>query len=125
QDCIVMPICKDASYFYSPSKDVGNSEPKSVADVQKEIEDGPDNEKGEKDKSEDDRSPKEVNIARQHVNTASPKVNIGRFKLNIVDPSVNTASLYDQDSPKDMFILWELAIHLKPLMVSSSVIKMN
>ncbi|GJV60829.1 ribonuclease H-like domain-containing protein [Tanacetum coccineum] len=105
QDCIVMPICKDASYFYSPSKDVGNSEPKSVADVQKEIEDGPDNEKGEKDKSEDDRSPKEVNIARQHVNTASPKVNIGRFKLNIVDPSVNTASLYDQDSPKDMFIM--------------------
>ncbi|GJZ08620.1 putative ribonuclease H-like domain-containing protein [Tanacetum coccineum] len=30
QDCIVMPIWKDASYFDSPSKDVDNGEPKSV-----------------------------------------------------------------------------------------------
>ncbi|GJR76217.1 putative ribonuclease H-like domain-containing protein [Tanacetum coccineum] len=29
QDCIVMPLWKDASYFDSPSKDVGNGEPKS------------------------------------------------------------------------------------------------
>ncbi|GKE70362.1 hypothetical protein Tco_1528434 [Tanacetum coccineum] len=35
QDCIVMPIWKDASYFDSPSKDVGNGEPKSAADNQK------------------------------------------------------------------------------------------
>ncbi|GJX16618.1 retrovirus-related pol polyprotein from transposon TNT 1-94 [Tanacetum coccineum] len=69
------------------------------------VEDGPDNENDEKDKYEDDSSPKEVNIARQHVNTANPKVNTGRFKLNTVDPSVNTASSYDQDSPKDMFIM--------------------
>ncbi|GKA48619.1 ribonuclease H-like domain-containing protein [Tanacetum coccineum] len=34
-----------------------------------------------------------------------PKVNTGHFKLNTVDPSVNTASSYDQDSPKDMFIM--------------------
>ncbi|GJY94976.1 putative ribonuclease H-like domain-containing protein [Tanacetum coccineum] len=81
QDCIVMPIWKDASYFDSPSKDVGNGEPKSATDDQKQ----------------------EVNTARQHVNTASPEVNIGRFKLNTVDPSVNTASSYDPDSPKDMF----------------------
>ncbi|GJT88125.1 putative ribonuclease H-like domain-containing protein [Tanacetum coccineum] len=105
QDCIVMPIWKDASYFDSPSKDVGNGEPKFVADVQKQVKDGPDNENDEKDKSEDDSSPKEVNIAGQHVNTASPEVKFGRFKLNTVDPSVNTASSYDQDSPKDMFIM--------------------
>ncbi|GKA22381.1 putative ribonuclease H-like domain-containing protein [Tanacetum coccineum] len=105
QDCIVMPIWKDASYFDSPSKDVGNGEPKSAADDQKQVEDGPDNENDEKDKSEDDSSPKEVNTAGQHVNTASPEVNTGRFKLNIVDPSVNTASSYDQDSPKDMFTM--------------------
>ncbi|GJU92508.1 putative ribonuclease H-like domain-containing protein [Tanacetum coccineum] len=105
QDCIVMPIWKDASYFDSPSKDVGNGEPKFVADVQKQVKDGPDNENDEKDKSEDDSSPKEVNIAGQHVNTASPEVKFGRFKLNTADPSVNTASSYDQDSPKDMFIL--------------------
>ncbi|GJU11030.1 putative ribonuclease H-like domain-containing protein [Tanacetum coccineum] len=63
QDCIVMPIWKDASYFDSTSKDVGNSEPKSVADDQKQVKDDPDNENDEKDKSEDDSSPKEVNIA--------------------------------------------------------------
>ncbi|GKC67512.1 putative ribonuclease H-like domain-containing protein, partial [Tanacetum coccineum] len=103
QDCIVMPIWKDASYFDSPSKDVGNGEPKSAADDQKKVEDGPDNETGEKDKSEDDSSPKEVNTAGKHVNIASPEVNTGRFKLNTVDPSVNTASSYDPDNPKDMF----------------------
>ncbi|GJW79085.1 hypothetical protein Tco_0140767 [Tanacetum coccineum] len=105
QDCIVMPIWKDASYFDSPSKDVGNGEPKSATDDQKQVEDGPHNESDEKDKSEDDSSPKEVNAAGQHVNTASPEVNTGHFKLNIVDPLVNIASLYDPDSPKDMFKL--------------------
>ncbi|GJW13619.1 putative ribonuclease H-like domain-containing protein [Tanacetum coccineum] len=105
QDCIVMPIWKDASYFDSPSKDIGNGEPKSAADDQKQVEDGPDNENYEKDKYEDDSSPKEVNTAGQHVNTTSLKVNIVRFKLNTVDPSVNTASSYDQDSPKDMFTM--------------------
>ncbi|GJV62630.1 uncharacterized mitochondrial protein-like protein [Tanacetum coccineum] len=55
QDCIVMPIWKDDSYFDSPSKDVSNSEPKSVANDQKQVEDGPDNENDEKDKSEDEK----------------------------------------------------------------------
>ncbi|GJX42700.1 putative ribonuclease H-like domain-containing protein [Tanacetum coccineum] len=105
QDCIVMQIWKDASYFDSPSKDVGNDEPKSAADDQEQVEDGPHNESDEKDKPEDDSSPNEVNAARQHVTTASPKVNTGRFKLNTVDPSVNTASSYDPDSPNDMFKL--------------------
>ncbi|GJY47940.1 putative ribonuclease H-like domain-containing protein [Tanacetum coccineum] len=105
QDCIVMPIWKDASYFDSPSKDVGNGEPKSATDDQKQVEDGPHNESDEKDKSEDDSSPKEVNVAGQHVNTTSLEVNNGRFKLNTVDPSVITASSNDQDSPKDMFKL--------------------
>ncbi|GJZ25899.1 hypothetical protein Tco_0570152 [Tanacetum coccineum] len=31
----------DASYFDSPSKDVGNGEPKSATDDQNQIEDGP------------------------------------------------------------------------------------
>ncbi|GJW39831.1 putative ribonuclease H-like domain-containing protein [Tanacetum coccineum] len=95
----------DASYFDSPSKDVGNGEPKSAADDQKQVEDGPDNENDEKDKSEDDSSPKEVNAAGQHFNIASPEVNTGRFKLNTIDPSVNTASSYELDSPKDKFKL--------------------
>ncbi|GJX45577.1 putative ribonuclease H-like domain-containing protein [Tanacetum coccineum] len=50
QDCIVMPIWKDASYFDSPSKDVDNGEPKSATDDQKQDEDGLDNENDEKDK---------------------------------------------------------------------------
>ncbi|GJZ06828.1 hypothetical protein Tco_0540621 [Tanacetum coccineum] len=31
QDCIVMPIWKDTSYFDSPTKDVDNGEPKTIA----------------------------------------------------------------------------------------------
>ncbi|GJR13982.1 putative ribonuclease H-like domain-containing protein [Tanacetum coccineum] len=37
QDCIVMPICKDTSYFDSPTKDVDNGEPKTADDAQKQI----------------------------------------------------------------------------------------
>ncbi|GKF29853.1 putative ribonuclease H-like domain-containing protein, partial [Tanacetum coccineum] len=69
------------------------------------IKDGPDNENDEKEKYEDDSSSKEFNTAGQHVNTACLEVNTGRFKLNTVGPLVNTASSYDQDSPKDMFTM--------------------
>ncbi|GKD05455.1 putative ribonuclease H-like domain-containing protein, partial [Tanacetum coccineum] len=74
QDCIVMPIWKDALYFDSSSKDVSNGKPNPVADDQKQVEDDPHNETDEKDKSEDDSSSKEVNAAGQHVNTASPEI---------------------------------------------------
>ncbi|GKG53573.1 hypothetical protein Tco_0554973, partial [Tanacetum coccineum] len=36
----MMPIWKDASYFDSPSKQMGNDEPKSTFDDPKEDEDG-------------------------------------------------------------------------------------
>ncbi|GJR20119.1 putative ribonuclease H-like domain-containing protein [Tanacetum coccineum] len=49
--------------FDLPSEDVGNGEPKFAADDQKHAEDGPHNESDEKDKFEDDSSPKEVNAA--------------------------------------------------------------
>ncbi|GKC70117.1 putative ribonuclease H-like domain-containing protein [Tanacetum coccineum] len=100
-----VPVAADASYFDSPPKDVGNGKPKSVVDDQKQVEDGSDNENDKKDKYEDDSSPKEVNTDGQNVNTASHEVNTGCFKLNIVDPSVNNASSYDQDSPKYMFTM--------------------
>ncbi|GKB53211.1 putative ribonuclease H-like domain-containing protein, partial [Tanacetum coccineum] len=77
QHYIVMPIWKDASYFDSLSKDVDDGEPQSAADDQKKVEDGLDNE----------------NYAKDNI------------KLNAVGPSVNTASSYDQDSPKDMFTM--------------------
>ncbi|GKA73119.1 hypothetical protein Tco_0779335 [Tanacetum coccineum] len=103
QDCIVMPICKDASYFDSLSKDINSGEPKSAVDEQKQVKDGLDNENNAKDKSVNDSSPKEVNATGQHVNTVSLDITTSSFKLNVVGPSVNTASSYDQDSPKDMF----------------------
>nr|GEX14269.1 hypothetical protein [Tanacetum cinerariifolium] len=56
QDYIVMPIWKDASYFDLPSKDV---------------EDGTHNDGDDNDKSEDDSSPKEVNVAGQHIEPTS------------------------------------------------------
>ncbi|GKE79381.1 putative ribonuclease H-like domain-containing protein, partial [Tanacetum coccineum] len=93
QDCTVMPIWKDASYFDSPTKDVDNGELKTAVDAQKQVEDGTDNENAEQDKFEDDSSTKDVNAAGQPVNTTSPEV-------NTVDPSVNTTN-----SPKDMFTM--------------------
>ncbi|GJW46776.1 putative ribonuclease H-like domain-containing protein [Tanacetum coccineum] len=105
QDCIVMPIWKDTSYFDSPTKDVENGEPKTADDAQKQVEDSPNNENAEQDKFEDDSSTKDVNAAGQHVNTASPDVNTGSLKLNVVGPSVNTTSSNNQDSPKDMFTM--------------------
>ncbi|GKA30341.1 putative ribonuclease H-like domain-containing protein, partial [Tanacetum coccineum] len=105
QDCIIMPIWKDALYFDSLSKNVDNGEPKSAIDDQKQVKDGLDNEDDAKDKSDDDSSLKEVNAAGQHVNTANPNVNTGSFKLNVVSPLVNTGSSYDQDNLKDMFTI--------------------
>ncbi|GKF07813.1 putative ribonuclease H-like domain-containing protein [Tanacetum coccineum] len=72
QDCIVMPIWKDTSYFDSPTKDVDNGEPKTADDAQK-----------------------------KHINTTSPDVNTSSLKLNVVGPSVNTASLNEQDSTEE------------------------
>ncbi|GJR48250.1 putative ribonuclease H-like domain-containing protein, partial [Tanacetum coccineum] len=82
-----------------------NGEPKSTVDDQKQVEDGLDNENDAKDKLDDDSSPKEVNVAGQHVNIPSPDVTTGSFKFNVVGPSVNIASSYDQDSPKYMFTM--------------------
>ncbi|GKC21686.1 putative ribonuclease H-like domain-containing protein [Tanacetum coccineum] len=96
QDCIVMPIWKDGSYFDSPSKDVGNGEPKSAANDTKQVEDGPDNENNEKDKSEDDSSPKEVNTAGQHVNTVSPEVNTASHTLE----ATHVEFFSDEDEPE-------------------------
>ncbi|GJV42289.1 putative ribonuclease H-like domain-containing protein [Tanacetum coccineum] len=72
---------KDASYFDSLSKDVGNDEPKSAADDIRQVEDGPHNESDDKD---------------------NPEVNTGHFEFNILDPLVNTTSSYDPHSLKDM-----------------------
>ncbi|GJV11162.1 putative ribonuclease H-like domain-containing protein [Tanacetum coccineum] len=86
QDCIMMPIWKDASYFDSPSKNISNDEPKSAADDPKEVNDGSSNENPEDDKSEDASSPKEVDINGQQVNTACPEVNTAVTPVNTTSP---------------------------------------
>ncbi|GJW59363.1 putative ribonuclease H-like domain-containing protein [Tanacetum coccineum] len=96
QDCIVMPIWKDTSYFDSPSKEVGYDDPKSAFDDPKENEDGSYDENNGKGKSKDDSSTKQDNSAEQLVNIASPGLNTGGIELNTVGSTVNTAT------PKDM-----------------------
>ncbi|GKF73950.1 hypothetical protein Tco_0220282 [Tanacetum coccineum] len=101
QDCIMMPIWKDTSYCYSPTKDVDNGEPKTTNDAQKQVKDSANNENAEQERFVDDSSNKDVNAVVQQVNTTSPDVNIGSLKLNIVGPSVSTASPNEEDSTEE------------------------
>ncbi|GJV20882.1 putative ribonuclease H-like domain-containing protein [Tanacetum coccineum] len=101
QDCIVMPIWKDTSYFDSPTKNVDNGEPKTADDAQKQVEDGLNNKNAEQERFADDSSSKDVNAIGQQVNTASPDVNIGSLKLNVVGPSVSTSSPNEEDNTKE------------------------
>ncbi|GJR50062.1 putative ribonuclease H-like domain-containing protein [Tanacetum coccineum] len=79
QDCIVMPIWKDASYFDDASL-------KSVADAQLQ----------DQDRTHDDCSIQNNGTANQQVNTASPEVNTGSREVSTAVPKVNNAT------PKDL-----------------------
>ncbi|GKA68376.1 hypothetical protein Tco_0768293 [Tanacetum coccineum] len=78
QDCIVMPIWKDASYFDDASL-------KSVDDAQIQDQDG----------THDDCSLQNNGTADQQVNTASPKVNTGSREVSTAVPesSVQTKKI--------------------------------
>ncbi|GJV63607.1 putative ribonuclease H-like domain-containing protein [Tanacetum coccineum] len=89
QDCIVMPIWKDASYF-------GNATPRSIADAQIQDKDGLHNENDATEKSHDDSSVKDIGTA---VNTASPEINTGSREVSTVAPEVNTATPEDLVGP--------------------------
>ncbi|GKF51857.1 hypothetical protein Tco_0148324 [Tanacetum coccineum] len=69
QDCIVMPIWKDASYFDDASL-------KSVYDAQIHDQDG----------THDDCSIQDNGIDDQQVNTASPEVNTGSREVSTATP---------------------------------------
>ncbi|GJZ87332.1 putative reverse transcriptase, RNA-dependent DNA polymerase [Tanacetum coccineum] len=86
QDCIIMPILKDASYF-------GDDAPRSTIDAQ--IQDENDASK----KSFEDSSLKDNSTADQQVNTASPEVNTGSRDVSIDVPEVNTATPEDLVGP--------------------------
>ncbi|GJR71740.1 putative ribonuclease H-like domain-containing protein [Tanacetum coccineum] len=89
QDCIVMPIWKDASYF-------GDVAPRSVADAQIQDKDGLHVENDAIEESHDDSSLKDNGTA---VNTASPNVNTGSREVSTTAPEVNTATPEDLVGP--------------------------
>ncbi|GKE68007.1 putative ribonuclease H-like domain-containing protein, partial [Tanacetum coccineum] len=82
QDCIVMPIWKDASYFDDASL-------KSVADAQIQDQDG----------THEDCSLQDNGTADQQVNTASPEVNTGSREVSTAVPEVYTATPEDLIGP--------------------------
>ncbi|GJZ76650.1 putative ribonuclease H-like domain-containing protein [Tanacetum coccineum] len=101
QECIVMPIWKDPSYFDSPTENVENGEPKTADDTQKQDEDGLNNENAEQERFSVDSSSKDVNVVGQQVNTASLDLNTGSLELNVVGPSVSTASPNEEDNTEE------------------------
>ncbi|GJU75675.1 hypothetical protein Tco_1272745 [Tanacetum coccineum] len=92
QDCIVMPIWKDASYF-------GDVAPRSVADAQIQDKDGLHDENDATKKSHDDSSLKDNGTAVQQVNTARPEINTGSREVSTAVPEVNTATPEDLVGP--------------------------
>ncbi|GJW67874.1 putative ribonuclease H-like domain-containing protein [Tanacetum coccineum] len=75
QDCIFMPIWKDASYFDDASL-------KSVNDAQLQDQDG----------THDDCNFQDNGIDDQQVNTASPPVNTGSRDVSTAAPEISTAA---------------------------------
>ncbi|GKE02091.1 ribonuclease H-like domain-containing protein [Tanacetum coccineum] len=92
QDCIVMPIWKDASYF-------GDAAPRSVADAQIQDKDGLQDENDATEKSYDESSLKDNGTVVQQVNTARPEINTGGRVVSTVVPEINTATPEDLVGP--------------------------
>ncbi|GJV10746.1 putative ribonuclease H-like domain-containing protein [Tanacetum coccineum] len=92
QDCIIMPIWKDASYF-------GDASPRTVADAQIEDKDELHDENDATEKSHDDSSLKDNGTADQQVNTARPEINTGSREVSTALPEVNTATPEDLVGP--------------------------
>ncbi|GJW86751.1 ribonuclease H-like domain-containing protein, partial [Tanacetum coccineum] len=89
QDCIVMPIWKDASYF-------GDAALISVADAQIQDQQGLHDENDDTEKTHDDSS---NGTADQQVNTARPDFNTGSREVSTAVPEVNTATPEDLVGP--------------------------
>ncbi|GJT98475.1 putative ribonuclease H-like domain-containing protein [Tanacetum coccineum] len=109
QDCIVMPIWKDTSYFDSPTKDVDNGEPKTADDAQKQVEDGPNNENDEQERFADDSSTKDVNAAgtaspnEEDSTEEEPEVDLGNITNSYIVPTTPNTRIH-KDHPIDNVI---------------------
>ncbi|GKC76850.1 putative ribonuclease H-like domain-containing protein, partial [Tanacetum coccineum] len=108
--------------FDSPSKDVGNGEPKSTADDQKQVEDGPNNESDEKDKSEDDSSPKEVNTT--HVEFFSdkdePEFDLGNITNSYTVPTTPNTRIHKDHLIKNVIGDVKYTIQIRRMTKSTS-----
>ncbi|GJT88559.1 putative ribonuclease H-like domain-containing protein [Tanacetum coccineum] len=92
QDCIVMPIWKDASYFDAAA-------PRSVTDAQIQNKDGLHDKNDAAEMSHNDSSLKDNSTTVQQVNTARPKINTGSIEVSTAVPEVNTATPEDLVGP--------------------------
>ncbi|GJV79153.1 putative ribonuclease H-like domain-containing protein [Tanacetum coccineum] len=92
QDCIVMPIWKDASYF-------GAATPRSVVDAQIQNKDGLHDKNDAAEMSHNDSSLKDNSTTVQQVNTARPKINTSSIEVSTAVPEVNTATPEDLVGP--------------------------
>ncbi|GJV53655.1 putative ribonuclease H-like domain-containing protein, partial [Tanacetum coccineum] len=111
QDCIVMPIWKDASYFDSSSKDDGNDEPQPSRDHGKKIDAGPSNASGLDDEDRHKSSTPNVITAGPSVNTASANFSTGSLNINIVSLTVITTRSNLPPFVSDIFSLRDNATH--------------
>ncbi|GJV88748.1 putative ribonuclease H-like domain-containing protein [Tanacetum coccineum] len=106
QECIVMPIWKDPSYFDSPTENVENGKPKIADDTQKQDEDGLNNENAEQESLE-------LNVVGPSVSTASPneediteeepEVDLGNITNSYIIPTTPNTRTH-KDHPIDNVI---------------------
>ncbi|GJT49300.1 retrovirus-related pol polyprotein from transposon TNT 1-94 [Tanacetum coccineum] len=82
QECVVIPIWMDATYFDFHSQDKGDAIPRSAANDENE----------DTEKSNDDSSLKDDGTADQQINIANSDVNTGSDEVSIVFPEVNVAT---------------------------------
>ncbi|GJW41820.1 putative ribonuclease H-like domain-containing protein [Tanacetum coccineum] len=96
QDCIVMPIWKDTSYFDSPTKDVENGKPKAADDAQKQVEDSLNNE----------NDFKIINTASSNEQDSTedePEVDLGTITNSYIVPTTPNTKIH-KDHPIDNVI---------------------
>ncbi|GJU59430.1 putative ribonuclease H-like domain-containing protein [Tanacetum coccineum] len=111
QDCIVMPIWKDASYFDSSSKDDGNEEPQPSRDPREKIDEGVSNDSRVDDEDRPESSTPNINTAGPSVNTASANFRTGSLNFNTVSPTVITTRSNLPPTVSNMFSLRDNATH--------------
>ncbi|GJR96608.1 putative ribonuclease H-like domain-containing protein [Tanacetum coccineum] len=109
QDCIVMLIWKDTSYFDSTYKVIVNGVYHNCDDAQKQVEDGLNNENDEQERFADDSSTKDVNAVgiaspnEEDSTEEEPKVDLGNITNSYIVPTTPNTRIH-KDHPIDNMI---------------------